>query len=203
MTAKLPSLYQYIKKDVNQIPKNYRSISLLPLISEIFEKVIHGQTQSFLDDNNILYAFQSGFRKKYSTESCLSFLTDKISKGFDSSLYTGLILIDLQKAFDTIDHDLLLEKMMFLGFSKEVINWFRSYLSNRKFKVNINKAFSNYGNVTCGVPQGSILGPLLFLLYVNDMPQALSCDLLLYADDSCLIFQHKDVKEIVLHGFPI
>ena len=107
-----------------------------------------------------------------------------------------MILIDLQKAFDTIDHELLLEKMLFIGFSEEVIGWFRSYLSNRKFKVNINKAFSEYGEVTCGVLQGSILGPLLFLLYVNDMPQALSCDLLLYADDSCLIFQHKDVKEI-------
>ena len=86
--------------------------------------------------------------------------------------------------------------MLFIGFSKEVIGWFRSYLSNRNFKVNINKAFSEFGKVTCGVPQGSILGPLLFLLYVNDMPQALSCDLLLYADDSCLIFQHKNVKEI-------
>ena len=107
-----------------------------------------------------------------------------------------MILIDLQKAFDTIDHDLLLEKMLFIGFSEEVIRWFRSYLLNRNFKVNVSKAFSEYWEVTCGVPRGSILGPLLFLLYVNDMPQALSCDLLLYADDSCLIFQHKDVKQI-------
>ena len=192
-TAKLIPIY---KKGCQTDPKNYRPISLLPLISKVIEKVIHDQTQSFLDENNILYDYQSGFRKKYSTESCLSYLTDKISKGFDSGLYTGMILIDLQKAFDTIDHKLLLEKMSFLGFSEEVIGWFRSYLSNRNFKVNINKAFSELGEVTCGVPQGSILGPLLFLLYVNDMPQALSCDLLLYADDSCLIFQHKDVKEI-------
>ena len=192
-TAKLIPIY---KKGSKTDPKNYRPISLLPLISKVIEKVIHDQTQSFLYENNILYDYQSGFRKKYSTESCLSYLTDKISKGFDSGLYTGMILIDLQKAFDTIDHELLLEKMLFLGFSEEVIGWFRSYLSNRNFKVNINKAFSELGEVTCGVPQGSILGPLLFLLYVNDMPQALSCDLLLYADDSCLMFQHKDVKEI-------
>ena len=103
-TAKLVPIY---KKGSKTDPKNYRPISLLPLISKIIEKVIHNQTQSFLDENNILYDYQSGFRKKYSTESCLSFLTDKISKGFDSGLYTGMILIDLQKAFDTIDHELL------------------------------------------------------------------------------------------------
>ena len=192
-SAKVIPLY---KKGCKTDPKNYRPISLLPLISKIIEKVIHDQTKSFLDENNILYNFQSGFRKKYSTDSCLSFLNDKISKGFDSSLYTGLILIDLQKAFDTIDHEILLEKMVCIGFSKNTVNWFRSYLSNRFFKVNINKTLSNSGKLACGVPQGSILGPLLFLIYVNDMPQALSCDLLLYADDSCLIYQHKDVKEI-------
>ena len=82
------------------------------------------------------------------------------------------------------------------GFSEQVIGWFRSYPSNRTFKVEIGKSLSNEGNLTCGVPQGSILGPLLFLLYINDMPQPFSCDLLLYADDSCLIYQNKDVNEI-------
>ena len=107
-----------------------------------------------------------------------------------------MILIDLQKAFDTIDHEILLEKMIYIGFSEQVINWFRSYLSNRTFQVKIGKTLSDAGKLSCGVPQGSILGPLLFLLYINDMPQALSCDLLLYADDSCIIYQHKVVKEI-------
>ena len=124
-TAKLVPIY---KKGCKTDPKNYRPISLLPLISKVIEKVIHDQTQSFLDENNILYDYQSGFRKKYSTESCLSFLTDKISKGFDSGLYTGMILIDLQKAFDTIDHELLLEKMLFIGFSEEVIGWLFYFL---------------------------------------------------------------------------
>ena len=143
-----------------------------------------------------MFNFQSGFRKRFSTDTCLGFLNDKISKGFDSGLYTGMILIDLQKAFDTIDHEILLEKMIYIAFSEHVINWFRSYLSNRTFKVKVGKTFSDAGILTCGVPQGSILGPLLFLLYINDMPQALSCDLLLYADDSCLIYQHKDINEI-------
>jgi len=107
-----------------------------------------------------------------------------------------MILIDLQKAFDTINHDILINKMKYLSFSEEVTLWFKSYLANRKFKVHIKKTFSEPGNLLCGVPQGSILGPLLFLLYINDMPQAIDCELLLYADDTCLIFQHKDIHEI-------
>ena len=107
-----------------------------------------------------------------------------------------MILIDLQKAFDTIDHKILLDKMYFFGFSQKVVSWFKSYLLKRQFKVNLNGTFSEPGLVTCGVPQGSILGPLLFLLYMNDIPQAVKCELLLYADDTCLICQHKNVEVI-------
>ena len=86
--------------------------------------------------------------------------------------------------------------MEYLGFSKDAILWFKSYLSKRKFKVNLNKSFSEPGKLLCGVPQGSILGSLLFLLYINDMPQAVKCELFLYADDTCLIFLDNDIKEI-------
>ena len=191
--AKLKTLY---KKGNKTEPKNYRPISLLPLISKILEKVIHDQPMEFVTKHHLLYKFQSGFRKLHSTDSCLSFLQDKIAKGFDSGLMTGMILIDLQKAFDTIDHEILINKMKCMGFSREVTKWFENYLSNRVFTVNIEKSFSIKALITCGVPQGSILGPLLFLLYVNDMVQAVNCDLLLYADDSGLIFQHKDIKNI-------
>ena len=179
--------------------QNYRPISLLPLISKILEKVIHDQTQTYLTKNDILYEYQSGFRKNYSTNYCLAYLSDLISKGFETGLYTGMILIDLQKAFDTIDHELLFEKMSYFGFSENVIKWFKCYLSNRKFLVNINNKSSDLESVTCGVPQGSILGPLLFLLYVNDMPQAVNSKLLLYADDSCILYQHKNIKDIEDH----
>ena len=192
-TAKIKPLY---KKGCKTDPQNYRPISILPVLSKIIERVIHEQTQSFLTRNNILFKFQSGFRPSHSTDTCLSFLNDKILKGFDSGLLTGMILIDLQKAFDTIDHEILFTKMKYLGFSNHSINWFKSYFANRTFKVNVNDVFSNPGYLTCGVPQGSILGPLLFLLYINDMPQAVSCDLFLYADDSCLVYQDKDIKVI-------
>ena len=198
--CKIAKLKPLFKKCSRTAPKNYRPISLLPHISKIIEKVIHDQTQKYLDDYNILYRYQSGFRKSYSTDSCLSYLNSKIDTGFESGLYTGMILIDLQKAFDTINHDILISNMKHLGFSKEATLWFKSYLSNRKlnrkFKVHINKTFSESGNLLCGVPQESFLGSLLFLLYINDMPQAIDCELLLYADDTCLIFQHKDIHEI-------
>ena len=107
-----------------------------------------------------------------------------------------MVLIDLQKAFDTIDHDILLKKMVYIGFSTSVISWFKTYLQNRTCLVNVGKEYSTAGKINCGVPQGSILGPLLFLLYVNDMSQAVDCDLLLYADDSCLVITDNNIKTI-------
>jgi len=158
--------------------------------------VNYDQTQKFVDKNEVIYKYQSGFRSNHSTNSCLSYLSNKVLTSFDQGMLTGMILIDLQKAFDTIDHEILLQKMKYLGFSEATIKWFESYLANRTFKVNVGDEYSSPGDLSCGVPQGSILGPLLFLLYVNDMPQSVSCDLLLYADDSCLVFTGKDIDKI-------
>ena len=107
-----------------------------------------------------------------------------------------MILIDLQRAFDTINHEILLGKLHALGFSEKTVAWFKSYSSDRAFKLNINNHFLDLSKISCGVPEGSILGLLIFLLYVNDMPQAVHSDLILYADDSGLIFQHKDVHTV-------
>ena len=112
-----------------------------------------------------------------------------------------MTLIDLQKAFDTIDHNILLLKMPSLGFSREVIDRYKSYLSKEKFHANVHDKFSTSTNLRCGVPQGSILGPFLFLLYVNDLPQAVDCDLFLYADDTCLLFQHNDLERKLTKNF--
>ena len=109
---------------------------------------------------------------------------------------TGMILIDLQKAFHTIDHDILLKMLSAIGFSNHTIGWFKLFLSNRLFRVNLGNCYSDPSNITCGVPQVYILGPLLFLIYVNYMPHAVKSNLSLYGDDSCLVFQGKDVIEI-------
>ena len=111
-------------------------------------------------------------------------------------MYTGTILIDLQKVFDTISHKILLDKLLPIDFLKNTINWYEAYLVERHFIVKVRNRVLKLAHISCGVPQGSILGPLLFLIYVNDMSQAVECDLYLYADDSCLLFQHKNVTEI-------
>ena len=133
--AKVRPLY---KRGFLTQPCNYRPISLLPLISKVIEKVIHDQTSTFLNSKNLLYTYQSGFRKKHSTDFCFSYLNDKILKGFDKGLMTGMNLIDHQKAFDTIDHD-----VRFL----ETVNWFESYLSNISFLVNLGNNFSQPATV--------------------------------------------------------
>ena len=107
--CKIAKVKPLFKKDSKSDPLNYRPISLLPLLSKVFERVFLDQTEGFLSLNKVLYDNQSGFRKKHSTDTCLSFLNDKILKGFDDVLVTGMILIDLQKAFDTINHDILLK----------------------------------------------------------------------------------------------
>ena len=165
----------------------------------ITEKVVHDQTNAFLFDENVLHKFQSGFRKNDSTNLCLSYLTDKILKGFGEGLLTGMILIDLQKAFDTIDHAILLQKLKVIRFSNGTLQWFRSYLSERIFLFNIERKLSDFGKIYCGEPQGSILGPLLFLIYVNNMPQAVKSTLLLYAEDSYILYRHNEVDEIEKH----
>ena len=197
--CKLAKLKPIFKKGSRMDPSNYNPISLLPLISKIFEKIVHDQMIEYLAQYKILYKYQSGFRTKHSTDLCLSYLNDKILKGFDNGLFTGMTQIDLQKAFDTIDHNILLEKLKAIGFCDDNVNRFHSYLTDRAFLVSIENKYSAISKISCGVPQGSILGPLLFLIYVNDMKQAVSSDLLLYADDTCLIFQHKHVTEIEKH----
>ena len=146
----------------------------------------------YLDQNNILYEFQSGFRSRYSTDTCLIHLFDFLKGNTSKGLFTGMLLLDLQKAFDTVDHDILCKKLESIGVLS--VDWFRSYLTGRKQYVHINSISSDPGLVTCGVPQGSILGPLLFLIYVNDMETSIDsdCKLILYADDSAIFYAHKD-----------
>ena len=107
-----------------------------------------------------------------------------------------MILIDLQKAFETINQKILFNKLLLIDSSKNTISWYEFYLVQRHFAVEAANQVSKFVNISCGVPQGSILYPLLFLIYVNDMSETVECDLYVYADDSCLLFQHKIVTEI-------
>ena len=143
-----------------------------------------------------IYNYQSGCRGNHSTNLCLPILTDKVLKGFDDGLLTGMTLTDLQKAFGIPDHEILLQKPKAIRFLESTIKWFKPYLSERIFLLNIENKLSDFGKISCGVPQESILGPLLFLIYVNDMPEAVTSTPLLYTDDSCILYQHKDAMQI-------
>ena len=150
--------------------------------------------QDYLQRSELLYSYQSDFRANHSKDTCLSQLTDMILNGAENGKRTGIILIDLQKAFDTLDHNILLDKMKCIGFPDKTIKWFHSCLTNRVVFVLLGPVFSEAGTMNCGVPQGSKLGSLLFWLYINDIPQTLSnTHTYLYAIIFC---QQKDVTEI-------
>ena len=169
---------------------NYRPVSILPVLSKILERAVNNQLNEYLSKKNLLYVFQSGFRKGFSTDTCLMNLNDFIKSESSKGNFTGIVLIDLQKAFDCVDHDLLLRKLSAMGISST--DWFRSYLSDRSQCTQVSGIDSSFSEVTCGVPQGSILGPTLFLCYINDMADALNCKLSLYADDSALVYSGAD-----------
>jgi len=184
------------KKKDRLMPENYRPISILSIVSKILEKAVFIQLEQHLKRNNLMYEFQSGFRNSFSTDSCLIHLVDHVRTQTANGLYTGMVLLDLQKAFDTVDHSILCDKLSAIGVDS--VPWFESYLTNRKQLVNVNGVCSDVQNVTCGVPQGSVLGPLLFLIYVNDLKISIDseCKVLIYADDTCILFSHNNPKVI-------
>ena len=145
---------------------------MLSVISKVFENVVVMLLSDYLSENRLLYEFQSGFRSSYSTDTCLIHLTDYIKLENDKGNFTCMVLLDLQKAVDTVDHIMLLNKLKWLGADYVTVQWFRSYLTGRTQVTDIGGIMSEPKGVTCGVPQGSILGHLLFLLYVNDMASA-------------------------------
>jgi len=176
---------------------NYRPISVLPAVSKILERCVHDQLMEHLENHNLLTASQFGFRKKRSTEHASVYFTDQIRKAMDNGLLTGAIYIDLSKAFDTISHSTLIEKLPDFGVTGITQDWFTNYLFSRHQRVICGDRLSSREPVLCGVPQGSILGPLLFILYFNDLATVLTkCKIIKYADDTVIFYSHKDLKII-------
>ena len=135
----------------------------------MFGKVIHCRLNLFLEQNNCLYPFQFGFQLNYSTNNALMATVESIQKQLDAGNYTAGVFVDLKKAFDTVDHNILLEKLDYYGIRGVAKNWFESYLNNQKQFVTLNGSDSSFKPVSTSVPQGSVLGPLLFLVYINDL----------------------------------
>jgi hypothetical protein len=174
---------------------NYRPISILTSISKILEKIAHTRISNFINHHNIFTPQQFGFRPKRSTYMAINDLYCKIANNLDQKLHTVGIFLDLSKAFDTINHNILLTKLSNYGIRGLANDWLRSYLSGRQQRVLFNNSLSKPANVTCGVPQGSILGPLLFLLYINDLPLCTKIPhFVLFADDTNILFSHQDPK---------
>ena len=179
------------------IVSNYRPISLLSNINKIFEKLVYSRLYSFLTLHNCIYELQFGFRAKHSTNHALLSITERIRDALDNSNYACGIFIDLQKAFDTVDHQILLKKLEHYGVRGLSNNWFKSYLTNRQQFVSINGFNSSNKNMDYGVPQGSVLGPLLFLIYINDLEKSIKfCTTHHFADDTNLLYVNKSLKKI-------
>ena len=163
-SLKIAKIVPIHKKDDPSLIENYRPISILPAISKILEKIAYNRLYKFLTDNNLLNTNQFGFRKGYSTDYAIIQSCDKIIDTLVRKEHIIIgIFLDLSKAFDTIDHKIIINKLSYYGVRGIILSWFNDYLSNRKQYVNFRSNNSSKSDITCGVSQGSILGPLLFL----------------------------------------
>jgi hypothetical protein len=193
--AKVIPIYKTTEKN---LLKNYRPVSLLPAFSKLLEKLMYTKLMAFLTKNNILYKHQYGFRPKHCTVHPIMHLLSHCANASSKpeQEFTLAVLCDLSKAFDVINHEILLEKLKIYGIRGIVNDWFKSYLSERSQFVEIDNIKSQKLSIKCGVPQGSILGPLLYLIYVNDIGRSGKANILSFADDTTLYLSGTDLNKL-------
>ena len=176
---------------------NHRPISVISAVAKVFERIIYDQIYAYLFEHDILSKSQSGFRSIHSTVTALLEATDSWAFDIDRGNVNAVVFLDLKKAFDTVGHTILLSKLSAYGIQENAFNWFRSYLENRTQICSVSGSLSKTCSLQCGIPQGTILGPLLFLLYINDLPNCLTNSYpRMYADDTHLTYADKDVNII-------
>lgn len=186
--TKIAKIIPLFKADKPQLFNNYRPISVLPILSKIFEKLFQKRLINYLEKHKILQKYQFGFRANHSTETALTLLNHNIARGFENKQFTLAIFLDFSKAFDTVNLSILLDKLEHYGIRGLPLLWLQNYLFNRRQYVTFNNSKSKLEYNTMGVPQGSILGPLLFLIYINDLPTVSNnYKIIMYADD-CSMF---------------
>jgi hypothetical protein len=194
---KIAKVVPIFKSGDRRCMDNYRPISLLSIFSKILEKVVCNRLCTFLETNNILSGAQFGFRPGHSTVHPMVHLVNHVSKALNNKEHSIAIFCDLRKAFDSCDHGILLKKLSRVGIRGNTLAWFKDYLSNRHQFVTVSGFNSSLRVIRLGVPQGSILGPILFLLYINDLPLNSLLNDFLFADDTTLLASGPDLPELI------
>ena len=194
---KIAKVIPLFKSGDRSLLDNYRPIALLSSFSKILEKIVCNRLSIFLENNELLSKFQFGFRKEHSTLHPMILFMNKLTSALENKQHTIAIFCDLRKAFDSCNHHILLKKLQKVGVRDIELCWFQNYLENRKQYVFVNGHSSSLLNIDTGVPQGSILGPLLFLIYINDLPEASSLITFLFADDTTLLYSHENIDVLI------
>jgi uncharacterized protein YlbG (UPF0298 family) len=197
-TMKIAKVIPLYKSGDHMSISNYRPVSILPLFSKILERLMYSRIISFMNRNSILYKYQFGFREGHSTNMALLVLAEQILSAIDNGEFVVGVFLDFKKAFDTVNHNIVLNKLYKYGIRGIAHSWIKDYLLNRQQYVSFNYVESSKQNIVCGVPQGSILGPLLFLLYVNDIAN-ISDDIIpiIFADDTNIFMRGRSIENTI------